>query len=125
MSASKGTRKGNRMKPSIEQIREAAEQYIGEYAVVAIRTQEEPFELGEIDHLSHVWNDGEDTEEEIDGLSATTVKSARIDMHADDHSPIHGFYFGEHAAIVCGNDYEVGEDEGEVVISDPVCVHIF
>lgn len=113
------------MKPSIEQIREAAERYIGEYAVVAIRTQEEPFELGEIDRLSHVWDDGDDTDEELDGLSATTVKSARIDMHADDHSPIHGFYFGEHAAIVCGNDYEMGEDEGEVVIGDPVCVHIF
>lgn len=113
------------MKPSIEQIKEAAERFIGEYAVVAIRTQEEPFELGEIDHLSHAWDDGDDTGEEIDGLSATTVKSARIDMHTAEYSPSHGFYYGNHAAIVCGNDYEMGEDEGEVVISDPVCVHIF
>lgn len=113
------------MKPSIEQIKEAAERFIGEYAVVAIRTQEEPFELGEIDHLSHVWDDGDDTGEEIEGLSATTTTSNRIDMHTAENSLSHGFYYGNHAAIVCGNDYVMGEDEGEVVISDPVCVHIF
>lgn len=113
------------MKPSIEEIREAAERFAGEYAVVAIRTQEHPFELGFIGHLSHVWDDGDDTGEEIEGLSATTVKSKRIDMHSCEHSVDHGYYLGEHVAIVCGDDYDMGEDEGEVVIKDPVCVLVF
>lgn len=49
------------MKPSIEQIKQVAETFKGEYGIVAIRTQEESFDLGCINHVSHVWDDGDDT----------------------------------------------------------------
>lgn len=47
------------MKPSIEQIKQVAETFKGEYGIVAIRTQEESFDLGCINHVSHVWDAGE------------------------------------------------------------------
>lgn len=116
-------RKVSKMKPSIEQIKQVAETFKGEYGIVAIRTQEESFELGSIDHVSHVWDDGDDTGIEIDGISATMVSAPEVSMHGSDHG--HAYYFGENVAIICGDSYEYGEDAGEVVISDPVCVHIF
>lgn len=112
------------MKPTMQQIIEAAEEYIGEYAVVAIRTQDVPFELGAVDHESHVWDDGDDTGVEIGGLSATTITSPNVSLHAIDGNS-YGSYFGEYVAIICGKDYEMGDDIGEAVIADPVCVHIF
>lgn len=120
----RGTReKGTEMKPSVERIKETASGFAGEYGIVAIRTQDTPFELGSIDHKSHVWDDGDDTGEEIEGISATMASAPEIKMHSSEAG--WAYYPGEHVAIVCGNDYEYGEDAGEVVISDPVCVHIF
>ena len=86
------------------------------YEVYGIRTQEEPFELGEIDHRSLVWVDGEETDEELDGLSCTRKEFAR--MHTN------GSYFGDHIAIIAGTRYTAGEDAGEIIISDPVVVRI-
>lgn len=111
------------MKPTVAQIIEKAEEFAMDYEYVAVRTQEESFALGEIEHRSNVWVDGDETEEELDGLSATSVKSASVKMHASDHGA--AYYFGENVAIVCGNECEYGEDEGELIIEDPVCVHIF
>lgn len=51
------------------------------------------------------------------------VSAPEISMHGSDHD--HAYYFGENVAIICGDSYEYGEDAGEVVISDPVCVYIF
>ncbi|MEG0504486.1 MAG: hypothetical protein RR547_07550, partial [Raoultibacter sp.] len=73
---------------------------------------------------SHVWVDGDDTGIEIEGLSATTITSNKITMHASDNDSYNS-YWGDNVAIICGNDYSMGEDAGEVIITDPVCVHIF
>lgn len=94
----------------------------GEYSTVAIRTQDQPFELGRIDHCSKVWVDGEETDDELDGISASTIDGA--DMHADDYSPFRGHYYGEHCAIICGDERTWGEDAYEVIINDPVVVRI-
>ena len=113
------------MKPTIEQIRQAAERFADEYEVVGIRTQEQPFELGEIDHVSAVWCDGEETDEELDGICATNVNSKRIDMHSDTPDVFHGFYYGDYTALVAGNSYSIGADEGEIIIRDAEVVYIF
>lgn len=113
------------MKPTIEQIREAAAKFADDYEVIAVRTQEEPFELGAIDHFSNVWVDGEDTGEELDGICATMVSSPRIDMHSSESSPRFGFYFGDNVAIIGGFSRTYGEDEGEVIIHDPEVLFIF
>lgn len=87
------------------------------YEVYGVRTQEEAFELGEIDHRSHVWHDGDDTGEELNGLCCTVKAMAR--QHADG-----GSYYGGHVAIIAGSRYTMGEDAGEIIIQDPVVVRI-
>ena len=96
-------------------IMEIADEHGWDYEIIAIRVQDVPFELGEITHASHVWDDGDDTGEELDGLCCT-----RVDMM----SHIQGEYYGDYLSVIGGNSYEYGEDVGEVIISDPVAIEI-
>lgn len=89
-----------------------------------VRTQDEPFEMGAMDHVSHVWVDGEETDEELDGVSVTDIDSRKLRMHCDDYNALEGRYAGSHCAIIAGNRAEMGEDEGEIVIQDPVVIYI-
>ena len=107
------------MNSLIEQIKE---KHGWDYDYIGIRTQDEEFELGELAHRSHVWADGDDTGEELDGVCATDINSHCIRMHCDE--VINGRYIGDHCAIIAGNSAQWGEDEGEIVISDPVVIHI-
>ena len=84
------------------------------YGYIGIRVQEEPFELGEMDHISHIWDNGDDTGIELDGVCATDINSVMAPE-----------YYGEHIAIICGNHAEVGEDVGEIIIRDAVVEYIF
>ena len=106
------------MQSLLETIRE---EYDWDYAYIGIRTQDEPFALGEMDHRSHIWDDGEDTGIELSGVSTTDINSPRVKCHCDDTV---GGYFGAHCAIIAGNNAEFGDDEYEYVICDPVVIHI-
>ena len=86
----------------------------GDYDFVAVRIQDVPFELGEIDHVSHVWVDGNETDEELAGICGSNVKDLK---YASD-------YYGNHAAIICGNRAMGGEAMGELIIEYPVVVEI-
>lgn len=110
---------------TIEEIKAIASKYETEYEYVGIRTQEEPFELGHMTHRSHIWEDGEDTGEMLDGVSCTSVKSKAVAMHCDGkrNNP-GGYYYGDHVAIICGNTATLGEDEGELIIEGAVVVEI-
>lgn len=93
-----------------------------EYEFFGIRTQEQPFALGDIDHTSKVWEDGDETDEDLDGICATNAESRMIRWHADDHGD--GYYFGGHQAILASNDVEYGEDDGEIIMKDAVVVYV-
>jgi len=108
---------------TVEELREKAEAYKGIYEYVAIRTQEEPFELGQILHESSVWVNGDETENKLDGISATDINSPAVQMHVDKNYR-YGYYFGHRKAIICGNRATYGEDVGEVIISDPVVMEV-
>lgn len=100
----------------IERIRgivEEQELYF-EYGYVGVRVQEEAFELGALNHCSHIWDNDEDTGEELDGACAIYV----------DHLEVAGEYYGEHVAIICGNRAEFGEDVGEIIIEDAIVAAI-
>ena len=86
-----------------------------DYDKIGIRVQEVPFDLGEMDHQSHVWVDGDETDELLPGVSAQDIKT--IDKYTNE-------YFGAYVAIVAGNEYEYGEDAGEIIIPDPVVVAV-
>lgn len=99
----------------IQRAKEIAEELHYDYAKVGIRVQEVPFELGEMSHRSHVCVDGEETEEELDGVCAQDVET--LGRYQNQ-------YYGNHIAIVAGNEYSYGEDPGELIIRDPVVVEI-
>ena len=84
-----------------------------EYEFVGVRVQEQGFELGAIEHLSHVWYNGDDTGVELDGVCACKLDRLGVNR-----------YYGDHAAIICGNDAEYGEDDGEIIIRDAVVAKI-
>ena len=98
----------------IKRIEEVADDLFYNYEIVGVRVQEEPFELGEMEHRSAVWEDGEATEETLDGVCV--VKHDKL-AEAQD-------YYGNHVAIVVGNRYTYGEDPGEIIIEDPVVVEV-
>ena len=117
------------MKPTMQQIRDAIEraQKLAddwEIAEFGIRTQEQPFELGPIDHESVAWVDNAPTDEELGGISATGPKSPLIAMHASDGTDWYGKYFGEHVAIIAGNAVRFGPENGEIVLSNAEVIEI-
>lgn len=101
----------------INEIMKIAEEYNMNYEKIGIRFQDEDFELGPIDHVSNVWVDGEDTGEEMDGISV-------FDVAALDRASTEPYEWFDHIAVIGGNDYVYGEDAGELVISDPVVLSI-
>lgn len=95
-------------------IREIAKDLTWDYEKVCVRIQDIPFSLGEMDHVSEVWEDGEQTGEYLDGVSTLSLDYLE---HACE-------YFGDHLAIVCGNEYEYGQDVGEIIIKDATVCEI-
>lgn len=109
---------------TVAEILKAAEKYADEYDYIGIRTQEVPFELGSVDHDSSVWEDGEETNGCLDGISVTSIKSKAVVMHSSEASVRSGRYFGKHAAIIVGSCSGYGEDEGELILRDAEVVEI-
>lgn len=99
----------------IEKVKEMAADTYREYEYIGIRVQDEtPFELGEMDHVSHVWVDGDDTGEELGGVCA--IRGDRAELAKS--------YYGDYVAIIGGNKAEYGEDDGELIITDPVVLEV-
>lgn len=84
-----------------------------DYEFVGVRVQEQGFELGTIGHLSHVWDNGDDTGVELDGICVCSLDRMGVNN-----------YFGDHVAIICGNEAEYGEDDGELIIRDAEVVKV-
>lgn len=99
---------------------------IEKYEYVGLRTQDIPFSLGTMTHVSKVWDNGCETDDELDGISVTSVDSEACAMHSDDkESNIWlGYYYGDYLAIIAGNEAEAGEDDGEIIISDAEVIEI-
>ena len=98
----------------IRRVKELADDLCYDYEVVGIRVQEIPFSLGEMDHRSHIWDDGEDTGEELSGVSV--IRSDKAELSKT--------YYGDYVAVLAGNSYTYGEDDGEIVIEDAVVVEV-
>lgn len=98
----------------VSRVKEIASDPFREYEYIGIRVQEVPFEIGVLDHISHVWDNGEDTGEELDGVSVLSANYAHLAEQ----------YYGKYLAIVAGNCAVYGEDLGELVISDAVVLEV-
>ena len=71
-------------------------------------------------HVSHRWDDNNDTGEELGGVCAIWVEIAQSGY---DHKWLYEYY-GDHVAIIAGHRYDYGEDPGEIIIEDPVVIEI-
>lgn len=115
-----------------QKIQDLVAPYLGKYKYIGIRTQEEPFELGDMQHQSVVWRNGDETNQKLGGISATNIKSEAVAAHSDikgDYRKMRnyrnsGYYYGNNVAIIVGNEAKRGEDYGEIVIKDPKVVRI-
>lgn len=114
-------------KPSLQELQAKAEElYWNEcYDYLGIRSQNHPFELGPIDHASNVWEDGENTGEELDGICATDWEHPAIACHSNEIDCRLGCYLGEHVAILGSNSADFGEDEGELIMQDAQVLYVF
>ena len=94
--------------------REALAKYGDQYEYIGVRVQHHPEEVGNImTHLSHEWDDGHDTGEELNGISA-------IDATANYLFNSRFSYLGRYILIL-GADYrEHGYDDGEIIMDSPV-----
>lgn len=89
---------------------EADDNYL--FGYFGVRTQEEPFALGEIKHLSHQWTDScTETDEILDGICT---------VMPEWYKP--GTYYGDHVAIIAGNNVDYGQDPGELIITEDATV---
>jgi hypothetical protein len=101
-----------------ETVNKIAEKYIDEYEHIGIRIQEMPSEVGkELTHNSHIWDDGNDTGEELDGVCALEWEQFnRLDMFA-----LATGYAGPYVLILgTYSNVEYGNDPAEIIMRSPV-----
>lgn len=90
-----------------------------EFEKFGIRIQEQPFDLGSIDHNSKVWIDGEETDEELDGVCSINLDAPEAVECLNGYG-----YFGNHIALIASDSYEYGQDVGEIILKDAVVLYI-
>lgn len=90
----------------------------GLYAYIGIRVQDDAYGLhvGQtVEHSSHVWVDGEDTEDELDGVCAINYEAIRF---------VNAEYFGDTIIVLGSQNAEYGEDVGEIIMQDAVVLAV-
>ena len=101
----------------IRRVEDIASSALYDYEAVGVRVQDVPFAPGPMAHRSHVWDNGDDTGEELPGVSAmrwdSIVAAQRL-----------GYYYGDYVAVIAVNAWDYGEDAEEIVIHDPIVIEI-
>lgn len=85
------------------------------YGYIGIRVQEESFGLSvgdTVEHNSKVWVDGDETDDELDGICALNYNM--LDKIGDKN----GEYFGACILVLGSDNTEYGEDYGEIIMQD-------
>ena len=101
----------------IRRVEDIASSALYDYEAVGVRVQDVPFAPGPMAHRSHVWDNGDDTGEELPGVSAMRWDSINAAQRQ-------GYYYGDYVAVIAGNSWDYGEDAGEIVIHDPIVIEI-
>ena len=109
------------MATQLDMLKSTLEDLEWEYSYIGVRKQEEPFTTGSIEHCSHVWDDGEDTGEELDGISTIKITAGTAEAVL---TRMEKEYYGQHIAILAANEATYGEDVGEIVLHDAQVVYI-
>jgi len=89
---------------------------------VGLRVTEDPLEVGNDVPDSRVWDDGEPTNEKLDGASAIEIDDnansvlAVLKQAGIIKNPRGGGYFGKHVAIIASNQATYGVDQNEIIL---------
>ncbi|MCD8087265.1 MAG: hypothetical protein LUE22_01580 [Oscillospiraceae bacterium] len=117
----------------IKKVMEIVEE--GDYSVYWVRTCNKDYRVGDICDNSYVWDDGDWTDEELNGVCCTglpmfpeesDVKKC-LKYHIRDKE-MFGFqncyYPGSHTYLIGGHSVEYGTDSGEYIIPNGtvICV---
>ena len=90
-----------------------------------IRSDDRDFSIGEALPASRIWDDGDPTEDELDGTSTIWLYDAYNDeFNVDALRIIKKVYAFRNTYLVASHSRTWGEDKGEWVLSDPVVVEV-
>lgn len=95
-----------------------------EYTVYGVRAHRAEAEVGAYLGKSRVWVDGEMTDDELGGISTIRVKDEAGIAKAIDLLRRVYCWDDERIVLVGGHDGEWGEDVGEYVIYDNICLAV-
>lgn len=84
--------------------------------LIGIRLDDEAYEEGDILPVSRVWDNGEPTEDVLDGTSVIGLYWHRMLRSRKAAEALVALYPYRHAYLVIGMFGENGEDEGELII---------
>lgn len=90
----------------------------GRYEYIGIRVQDDAYgmQVGQtVEHNSHVWIDGDETDEELNGVCA---------IYAEAIGRISTTYYGDTVIILGSQSAEYGEDDGEIIMQDAVVLAV-
>ena len=99
------------------------------YGLRVIPMEAEVPKTGDVLEPSFVWNNGRITEERLHGTSAAEVKandvsSAFRKLGIGGAGP-NGYYFGNHVVLIGSDEASSGEDDGELILKDPVVLGVW
>lgn len=88
-----------------------------EHGYIGIRIQDDAYGLragDAVDHISHIWDDGVDTGEELSGVCALGANAFFRFASFRGRVP----YIGRTVLVLGADRVSYGEDEGELVMED-------
>jgi len=92
-----------------------------DYGYVGLRAQESDYGMtvgDKADHQSTLWDDGEMTEDLLDGICCISAREAARRVLS------FGAYMGNVIIVLGSNHSEHGEDDGELILRDAVVLDI-
>lgn len=95
-----------------------------EYTVYGVRAHRAEAEVGAYLGKSRVWVDGEMTDDELGGISTIKVTDEASIAKAIGLLRREYCWGGAQIVLVGGHEGEWGEDAGEYIISDNVCLAV-
>lgn len=96
----------------------------GEFEHYGVRAHRADAIVGSSLGNSRIWIDGECTDDELRGVSTLKVTAENVDAMIDALADAGYVFGGAKVVLVGGYEGQWGEDEGEFIIRDNVCLAV-
>ena len=100
-----------------------------DYSYFGIRAIDEVLAVGDTCQNSRVWDDGDATEETLEGASATKITlngytDTAIKTALEAAEKANKPYYADHHYVIASDNMEYGEDMNEIILKDAVVIAI-